>query len=613
MKYFISLTLLFFLNSSSYSQNKNIEDLDTQIENYIFKKPDSAKVYLFKLLKYADVMEDTITAKTYSKLGITYNQLGVYDSSEYYFKKGIHLLENHPSIQANLYSNLAINYRTNAEYSKSIEALNTAMKLYKKTGNLTGEGVVFGELASNYSYRLEKAKAISHLKKAISIFKTTKDPRLHIMQQKLANAYFNNGNYEFAIDLFEQALPKFAEDKGAGYYLTLPAYAESLIQLKRVKEGEDLLLEAYAGLKEINNKEYMYVVRGKLGILYQNTNRQQKASQALKEAYENLRDMHSTRFLEAARGYLKYLNEKGDYSKAITVIAEVEKATDNFHDKLNAEDELHFLEEARLTYRETKLYEQSLITFDRIDFLKDSLKNSIDQIKIKQLEESYQNQIQREKNLALSNNNTLLKKNSDKQWYIIYLILAIGIILKVVIFIIYKYNRKKLALEKEVVENLKKTNAVLHENQLLERELSEEKENSLRIKEREIVTMAMEIADIQNQIKDLVNAGKVNEISPKFADQIIGILDQKNYWQHFNTSFTEIYPDFTESLLQMFPNLTESELAFCAMLKLQLSTKEIASLMGTDPETVVSMKNRIQKKMALQDDKVRFEALMQEL
>lgn len=383
--------------------------------------------------------------------------------------------------------------------------------------------------------------------------------------------------------------------------------------MERVKEGEDLLLEAYAGLKEINNKEYMYVVLGKLGILYQNTNRQQQASQALKEAYENLRDMHSTRFLEAARAYLKYLNEKEDYNKAMTVITEVEKATDNFRFKLNAEDELNFLVEARLTYREMKQYEQSLTAFDRIDFLKDSLKNSIDQIKIKELEESYQNQIQREKNLALSNNNTLLKKNSDKQWYIIYLILAIGIILKVVIFIIYKYNRKKLALEKEVVENLKKTNAVLHENQILERELSEEKENSLRIKEREIVAMAMEIADIQNQIKDLVNAGKVNEISPKFANQIIGILDQKNYWQHFNTSFTEIYPDFTDSLLQMFPDLTESELAFCAMLKLQLSTKEIASLMGTDPETVVSMKNRIQKKMALQDDKVRFEALMQEL
>jgi len=383
--------------------------------------------------------------------------------------------------------------------------------------------------------------------------------------------------------------------------------------LGRVKEGEAKLLEAYAGLKEINNKEYMNVALGKLGILYHNTNRQQQASQALKDAYENLRDMQSTRFLEAARGYLKFLNEKGDFNTALTIIAEVEKATDNFRFKLNAEDELNFLVEERLTFREKKLYERSLIVFDRIDFLKDSLKNSTDQIKIKELEESYQNEIQREKNLVLSHNNTLLKKNSEKQWYIIYLILAIAIILGAVIFIIYKYHRKKLALEKEVVESLKKKNAVLQENQLLERELSEEKENSLRVKEREIVTMAMEIADIQKQLKDLVDGGKENEISVEFAKKIVGILEQKNYWQHFKANFTEIYPDFANSLLQMFPILTESELAFCAMLKLQLTTPEIASLMGTSTEAVIAMKNRIQKKMALQDDDLRFDALMQEL
>src|SRR5690554_5619899 len=136
MKYYISLAFLFSFHSALYSQNQNIEELHSKIENYIFRKPDSAKVYLFKLLEYEDILEDTITAKTYSKLGISYNQLGVYDSSEYYFKKGIVLAKDHPSLQAGIYSNLAINYRTNAEYSKSIEALNMAMEIYKTIGNL---------------------------------------------------------------------------------------------------------------------------------------------------------------------------------------------------------------------------------------------------------------------------------------------------------------------------------------------------------------------------------------------------------------------------------------------------------------------------------------------
>lgn len=613
MKYFLTIPIVLFFCFSLFAQSDNIESLNSKIENNIFKKPDSAKIYLFRLLKYADKLEDTVVAKAYSHLGITYNQLGIYDSSEYYFKRGIKIAEKHPLHQAKLYSNLAINYRTSAEYSKSLAALDTAMKLYKRTGDLIGEGVVYGEMASNYNYMGEKEKAITYLKKAIYIFETTGDPRLHIIQQKLANAYFNNENYEFAIDLFEQALPKFAEKKAADYYLTLPAYAESLIQVGRSKEGEERLLEAYDGLKEINNKEYMYFVLGKLGVLYSETNRQQQASEALSEAYLNLRDMRSPRFLEIARRYLHFLNQEGDFNRAMEVIDEVGKTTDNFRFKLNAQDELNFLIETKQTYREKKLFEQSLNVFDRIDFLKDSLKDAIDDIKIKELEASYQNQIQREKYLALSKTNTLLKENSRKQRDIIMLVLIVLGLLVLVILIIYKSHRKKLAFEKDAVENLKKTNTVLQENQELEHELLVEKENSLGIKEQELITMSMEIADIQSQIKELVDGSKENEISKKLASKIVGIVDEKNYWQHFKAKFMEVYPDFGNSLSQMYPDLSENDLAFCAMLKLQLSKKEIASLMGISLEKVISQKNRIMKKMALQDNEESFDRLMQEL
>lgn len=613
MKHLLSLAIIILVSFSLFAQNENIETLNVKIENNIFKKPDSAKVYLFQLLKHASKLEDTVVAKAYSHLGITYNQLGVYDSSEYYFKRGLKIAQKHPLLQAKLYSNLAINYRTNSEYSKSLSALDTAMSLYEKAGDLKGTGVVYGEMASNYSYMLQKEKAITYLKKAIDIFETTKEPRIYIMQQKLANAYFNNENFEFAIDLYEQALPKFAEKKAADYYLTLPAYGESLIQVGRTKEGEERLLEAYNGLKEINNKEYMYYSLGKLGVLYSETDRRQKAAQALSEAYVNLRELRSSRFLEVARRYLHFLNQEGEYNQGMEVIAEVEKTTDNFRFKLNAEDELNFLIQAQKTYRGKQLFEQSLEVFDRVDFLKDSLKNATDQINIIELEASYQNQIQRQNNLALSKNNKLLKENSVNQGRIIILTLIVLVLLILVSLILYKSHRKKLAFQKDALENLKKTHAVLEENRELQHDILLEKENSLNIKEQELVTMSMEIADIQSQIRDLVDGSKETEISQKIADKIKRILDDKNYWQYFKTKFIEIYPTFGKSLLQMFPSLSENELAFCGMLKLQLSNKEIASLMGVPIETVVSKKYRIMNKMSLQGDEEQFDKLMKDL
>src|SRR5690606_9079257 len=116
---------------------------------------------------------------------------------------------------------------------------------------------------------------------------------------------------------------------------------------------------------------------------------------------------------------LYFLNQGGAYTQGMVVIAVVEKTTDNFRLKLNAKDELNFLIQAQKTYRGRQLFEQSLKVFDRVDFLKDSLRNATDQINIIELEASYQNKIQRQNNLALSKNNKLLKENSVNQRSII--------------------------------------------------------------------------------------------------------------------------------------------------------------------------------------------------
>ena len=44
----------------------------------------------------------------------------------------------------------------------------------------------------------------------------------------------------------------------------------------------------------------------------------------------------------------------------------------------------------------------------------------------------------------------------------------------------------------------------------------------------------------------------------------------------FMFAFEKLYPDFSDKLLQIDSNLTKSEIEFCALLKLNLSTKKIA-------------------------------------
>jgi tetratricopeptide (TPR) repeat protein len=606
------LSMLIFCGNLN-AQSPEIDGLQQQIKNNLFRKPDSAKAYLFQLLKYSELRHDTAVAKTYSNLGITYNQLAVYDSSEYYFKKGIALAKGYPITQAQLYSNLAINYRTMAEYTKSLQALKEAMKRYKGLGDLNGEGLVYGEMASNYSYMAEKEKAITYLKKAIEIFKETEDPRLYILQQKLGNVYFNNGNFQFAIDIYEQALPEFKKQKGAPYYLTLLAYGESLVETGREKEGEARLLEAKEGLKEINNLEYMHVAMGKLGKIYAETNRPQLAEKALRESFNYLLEVNSTRFLPIAATYLKFLNDNNALNTSQEVISKVKEATANYKHRMNSQDELQFLLQARETYTRTGNFETALRLFTRIDFLKDSINEAVDDVKIKQLEEMYQNEIQRERNKVLSQNNAILKEYNREQKNLTLLSLIFAVLLLILSLLLYKYHRKKLNLQKEALVQLEKSNLILQENQQLEQELRAEKENSLGNKERELVAMSLEVADIQNQIRDLLESSTKSEIAPEVATQIENILNQRNYWKHFKTKFVEVHPEFGYNLAEMFPGLSENDIAFCSLLKLQLTNKEIASLLGISHQSVISKKYRIKKKMDLQDNDESFEQLMRDL
>ncbi|MCY0968372.1 helix-turn-helix transcriptional regulator [Chryseobacterium wangxinyae] len=63
------------------------------------------------------------------------------------------------------------------------------------------------------------------------------------------------------------------------------------------------------------------------------------------------------------------------------------------------------------------------------------------------------------------------------------------------------------------------------------------------------------------------------------------------------SKFKSLYPDFFEKLEAIQPNLQNSELIFCIYLKLNLSTKEIATYTYVTPKAVQNRKNRIRKKL----------------
>ncbi|SFN34591.1 hypothetical protein SAMN05421594_2238 [Chryseobacterium oleae] len=66
--------------------------------------------------------------------------------------------------------------------------------------------------------------------------------------------------------------------------------------------------------------------------------------------------------------------------------------------------------------------------------------------------------------------------------------------------------------------------------------------------------------------------------------------------------FRLVYPDFFDKITNVHPNLKNSELIFCIYLKLNFTTKEIATYTFVTPKAIQNRKNRIRKKLGIPSD-----------
>ncbi len=73
-------------------------------------------------------------------------------------------------------------------------------------------------------------------------------------------------------------------------------------------------------------------------------------------------------------------------------------------------------------------------------------------------------------------------------------------------------------------------------------------------------------------------------------------------WEDFKRTFENVHHNFFGRLLEQDPDLTQSELRLCALICLNLSIKEMSSLMGISPDSVKTARYRLRKRFNLQQD-----------
>ncbi|WP_123892007.1 MULTISPECIES: helix-turn-helix transcriptional regulator [Chryseobacterium] len=83
-------------------------------------------------------------------------------------------------------------------------------------------------------------------------------------------------------------------------------------------------------------------------------------------------------------------------------------------------------------------------------------------------------------------------------------------------------------------------------------------------------------------------------------DEILALAKENS--PRLLSKFRLVEPDFFSKLSAIQPDLKNSELVFCIYLKLNLTTKEVATYTFVTPKAIQNRKNRLRKKLSIASD-----------
>jgi tetratricopeptide (TPR) repeat protein/DNA-binding CsgD family transcriptional regulator len=106
--------------------------------------------------------------------------------------------------------------------------------------------------------------------------------------------------------------------------------------------------------------------------------------------------------------------------------------------------------------------------------------------------------------------------------------------------------------------------------------------------------------EIQEQVKDLITSQSDIRLA-RVVNLIKANKTLQNDWENFNKYFGSVHASFYEKLTSLDLQLSTHEKRICALIKLNLTNREIATLLNIETTSVKTMKYRIKKKLSLDE------------
>jgi tetratricopeptide (TPR) repeat protein len=540
-------SLLLVLPVSSGEEQLHV--IDKLLGFTIYNNLDTSYYYAKKLLQRAKELNN----KKYESIAYSWFTVysffkGEYYKGEDYIKKAIEIQERiHDTLDmGNSYINLVMIYAETGRYKKAVESSFKALELFKKIDNIHGIIVATGNIGIMFNKLKDYENAVKYLRRTSSMMMQNHEfSNLGELYNNMGLSFYHLNINDSAVMCFFKAINEYNKNnelKGtARAYLNLAnTYAYNIKNFDSAFRYYDLSLKVSIGVID-GLKTKIFFNKGKTFAL------------------------------------------KNDYDKAIKYLnMALEKAKQN--KELVEQEDIYY--ELFEIYKKGGLYLKAIGYFEKYNSIKDSLDLKNAQITIANLESKFEN----EKNL-MRIKELEARQESDRKIknLLITAFVLVVFILLLVIWIFY-LRKKSDNLKKELltVKNIQLEKDIKYKSrQLTSQALMMMQKNKLLNNILYIISGIKGIPDEQkNQIKEL-------QIKLKKS------IHSEEDWELFKHYFEDVNPDFFSKVLNINHKITSSELKLCALIKLNFTIKETASLLNITPDSVKTLRYVLRKKLGI--------------
>ncbi|GGZ12372.1 hypothetical protein GCM10007049_00070 [Echinicola pacifica] len=439
-------------------------------------------------------------------------------------------------------------------YDNYWEALDLA-----STANLEyAQGTIYYKIGQTYGYYKKMNKALNYLNISLQINKKlVREQKIH-KNELISNylgmvALFRQNEMPFEakkyLDSCFQILPSTVKPQESPYVFFEKAYV--LGQTGRPGEAIEINKDLVPWF-QTNVPSYLVLVYSYLADYYRAINDYQKSENYYLQSLETSTKYHShIDFSSLVHKKLSDLYaQTNQFKKAYTSLWEAKKLDDDFFDSRSPNNT--GLLEIQDLFRLEKEKQQKLLQQQRLETL----------------------------------------EHKDRVSFLQKVILAIIIIFGAFMGAVYIRNRtKKFKAEKKYLEK-KRALEVQKTKEVLEVKNKELIASTVQLIEKDELLM-----DIKLQLKEIKKDDQKVPVNTLIKN--IDLHSHRN-WDEFEKRFIQINTGFYDRLKEHFPKLNHNDHRLCALIKLNMSSKEMASLLAISVESIHTNRYRLRKKLNLE-------------